>query len=181
MRTPVTHEAETVARFEATILPHLDAAHNLARWLTGNDQDAEDVAQEAILRAFKFFGGFRGENGRAWLLSIARRSAFNWMAKNRHRASTEPFDEETGPADGGERSAEFASLDATLLRKGIEELPPEFREIIVLREFEDLAYEEIATVLEVPIGTVMSRLSRARRRLRVWWTEESKETRHELS
>jgi len=175
MITPVTQEAETAARFESMILPHLDAAHNLARWLTGNDHDVEDVAQEAMLRAYRFFGGFRGENGRAWLLSITRRAAFNWLAKNRQRANTEPFDEETGPADEDERSVDLASLDATLLRTGIEKLPPEFREIIVLREFEDMAYEEIATVLGVPIGTVMSRLSRARRHLRVWWSEKSKE------
>ena len=152
------------------ILPHLDAAYNLARWLVGNDRDAEDITQEACLRAFKFFSGFRGGDARAWLLTIVRRSAWNWLQSNRRHEDTVEFDEEL---HGGEDVA--ASPEVTLLRAGdidtvrqaIATLPAAFREVLVLRELEGCAYKEIADIAGVPIGTVMSRLTRARRQLQL--------------
>ena len=155
--------------FEALMLPHLDAAHNLARWLLGNEQDAQDVVQEAFLRAFKSFGGFHGSNGRAWLLTIVRNTSYTLLKKNRAVDFTTPFDEEIHAA--GYDSVSPATIleqgeDAELIREAMDELPAEFREILVLRHQEDLSYKEIADVAQIPPGTVMSRLARARAKLK---------------
>jgi RNA polymerase sigma-70 factor (ECF subfamily) len=154
--------------FERTILPHLDAAYNLARWLIGNDRDAEDVAQEASLRAFKFFSGFRGGDARAWLLTIVRRSAWTWLRSNRRHEETVEFDEELH-GGGDHSSTPEAALtragDVEAVRQAIASLPAIFREVLVLRELEGCAYKEIAEIAGVPIGTVMSRLTRARGQL----------------
>ena len=155
-------------RFEREILPHLDAAHNLARWLTGNDADAADVVQEAAVRALSFFEGFRGGDARAWLLRIVRNTCYTWLRRNRTEKMM-PLDEATH--DPGERAANpeqaaISRADRRTLQAAIAELPVEFRAALVLREIEGLAYKEIAHVTGVPMGTVMSRLARARNRLR---------------
>ena len=161
-------DQERLKLFEQTVLPHLDAAYNLARWLTGNDHDAEDVAQEASLRAFRFFGSFRGENGRAWLLTIVRNAFYTWLRKNRPPENTVEIDDETLAAEDVLANAEAVNppfADAGAVRRALAELPVEFREIVILREMEGFSYKEIAELAEVPIGTVMSRLARARRLL----------------
>jgi RNA polymerase sigma factor (sigma-70 family) len=161
-------EKAELARFEQAVLPHLGAAYNLARWITGNDHDAEDVVQESYLRALKFFGGFRGENSRPWLLTIVRNTCFTWLRQNRFSDLNTELDEEIHhmePALGNPESILLAAAQSELVRKAIEELPPEFREVVILREMEDLSYREIADIASIPVGTVMSRLARARSRL----------------
>jgi RNA polymerase sigma-70 factor, ECF subfamily len=156
--------------FEQTVLPHLDAAYNLARWLTRNEQDAQDVTQEACLRAFRFFDGYQGGNMRAWLLTIVRNTCYTWLRQNRPPGSPVEFDEEihsdesTGGADPEIQA--LASADKETLRRALEELPDVFREALVLRELEGMSYKEIADVTSVSLGTVMSRLARGRTRLR---------------
>jgi RNA polymerase sigma-70 factor, ECF subfamily len=155
-------------RFEEAVLPHLDAAYNLARWLARDDSDAEEVVQTACLRALRFFGGFAGGNARAWLLTIVRNTFFSFVAQRRGHEQDAPFDEEVHGAEqaGGDPEAELLRrADAQLLRRAIAALPVVFREVIVLREIEGLAYKEIAAVAGIPIGTVMSRLARARQHL----------------
>ncbi len=154
------------AQFEQTVLEHLDAAYNLARWLTRDDRDAEDVVQEAYLRAFQFFDSFHGGNSRAWLLTIVRHTCYTWLRKNRP-PETLSFDEELDSVESGVSAEErlLQNVDRQLLRQALEELPVEFREVIVLRELEGLSYKEIAGIAGVPMGTVMSRLARARHRL----------------
>jgi len=154
-------------QFERATLPHLDAAYNLARWLTKDQHAAEDVVQEAFYRAARYFGSFRGGDGRAWLLSVVRRAAFDWLTKQRAQLAV-VFNEDTH--DRGDESSNPAFLavqkcDQALVRKALEGLPPQLREAIVLRELEGMSYEEIATVTEVPIGTVMSRIARGRQQL----------------
>ena len=161
-------EPDKLARFEQAVLPHLDSAYNLARWLIRNDQDAEDLVQEACLRALKSFEGFRGGDSRAWLLTIVRNSCYTWLHQNRMRELTTAFDEEIHSADERSRSPEallLQSADARLVKDALEQLPPEFREVIVLREMEGMSYNEIAALGGIPLGTVMSRLARARQRL----------------
>src|SRR5580692_10346029 len=161
-------EGERSRLFEQMVLPHLDAAYNLARWLAGNDHDAQDVAQEACLRAFKFFGSFRGENARAWLLTIVRNTFYNWLQKNRPAEIAGELDDEALMVEDVSVNAETINLrvaDAEAVRRAIAELSVEFREIVVLREMEGFSYKEIADLAEVPIGTVMSRLARARKLL----------------
>ena len=158
-----------IASFEDVMLPHLDAAHNLARWLLRNEEDAKDVVQEAYLRAFKSFGGFHGSNGRAWLLTIVRNTSYTLLKKNRAVDLTTSFDEEIHAS--GDESASPAIIvehaeDAELVTKAMDELPAEFREILVLRHQEGLSYKEIADIAQIPPGTVMSRLARARAKLR---------------
>ncbi len=154
---------------EQAILPHLDSAYSLARWLTATEQDAEDVLQEACLRAVRFFPGYQGGSARAWLLSIVRRTCYTWLAKNREHESTMiAFDEELHSGGSDTTDPEAALLrqaDREVLRQGLAELPVEFREVIVLREFEQMSYKEIAAVAEIPVGTVMSRLARGRQQL----------------
>lgn len=163
---PSLSATEPEAGFEQMVMPHLDAAYNLARWLAGNDHDAEDIAQEACVRAWRFRGGFRGGNGRAWLLSIVRNTAYTWLKKNRPQAVVAVGDEELAEMeDPAGQGTSFQNADAAALRAALEELPLEFREALVLRELEGFSYKEIADVAEVPLGTVMSRLARARRQL----------------
>lgn len=157
------------ARFEATILPHLDAAYNLARWLTRDDSDAEDLVQEAYLRAFRFFGGFRGGDGRAWVLKIVR-NTFYTSLRQRGAQPAVSIDEDlldVACDDCDPQALALASADQQALRQALEDLPVEFREVIVLRELEGLPYREIAAIAGVPLGTVMSRLSRGRRHLQL--------------
>ncbi|MGC9943548.1 MAG: sigma-70 family RNA polymerase sigma factor [Verrucomicrobiota bacterium] len=161
-------EREQLRLFEQMVLPHLDAAYNLARWLTSNDHDAQDVVQEASLRAFKFFGSFRGENARAWLLTIVRNTFYNWLQKNRLPEIAGELDEEAMAVEDVSGNAETINLrlaDADTVQSAIAELPVEFREVVVLREMEGFSYKEIADLSNVPIGTVMSRLARARKLL----------------
>ena len=156
------------ANFDQTILPHLDAAYNLARWLIGNERDAEDVTQEACLRAFKFFSGFRGGDARAWLLTIVRRSAWSWLESNRRHEEAVEFDEELHGGEDHSSNPEASLIragDVEAVRQAIASLPAVFREALVLRELEGCSYKEIADIAGVPIGTVMSRLTRARREL----------------
>ena len=162
-------EPAELASFEQAMLPHLDAAHNLAKWLLRNEEDAKDVVQEAYLRAFKSFGGFHGSNGRAWLLTIVRNTSYTLLKKNRVADLTTTFDEEIHAS--GDESASPAIIvehaeDAELVTKAMDELPAEFREILVLRHQEGLSYKEIADIAQIPPGTVMSRLARARAKLR---------------
>ena len=156
------------ALFEETILPHLDAAYNLARWLTGNEPDARDMVQESFLRAFKFFGRFRGGDARSWLLTIVRNTVYTSLRQRQTRERTFQSDDaiETfeDPAPSAEQILERAATIETV-RVAIAQLPEEFREVIVLREMEDFSYKEIADLVGVPIGTVMSRLARGRRQL----------------
>ena len=157
-----------LASFETAVLPHLDAAYNLARWLTRNDADAEDVVQEAFLRAFRFFGGFHGEDGRAWLLGIVRNTSYTWMQRNRSPELNMQLDDEVHEVRSNDLSPEALLLqkaDAQMLRQAVEELPIEFREVLVLRELNEMSYKQIAAVADLPLGTVMSRLARARQRL----------------
>jgi RNA polymerase sigma factor, sigma-70 family len=163
-----TQEAD-ITSFEAMMLPHLDAAHNLARWLLRNPEDAQDVVQEAYLRAFKSFSGFHGSNARAWLLTIVRNTSYTLLKKNHAVDLTTTFDEEIH-GSGHESLTPMAILehceDAEVMKQAMDELPPEFREILTLRHQEDLSYKEIADIIHVPVGTVMSRLARARARLK---------------
>ena len=164
-------EPNELKRFEGIVLPHLDAAYTLARYLTRNVQDAEDIVQEASLRAIKYFSGFRGaegDDGRAWVLAIVRNTAYTWQRRHRAIALVTEFDEERhSDAVAGDNPAAALERESARqsLHQALDRLPPEFREVIVLRELEGLSYKEIGDVTGVPVGTVMSRLSRARRRL----------------
>jgi RNA polymerase sigma-70 factor (ECF subfamily) len=159
--------SERKRRFEQSVLPHFDAAYNLARWLTRNDHDAQDVVQEAVLRAYRFFDGLRGE-AKPWLLTIVRNACFTWLQSNRP-ADTVEFNEgiaELLPADDDGPEVQAArNSDRRMLNAAIATLPAQFREVLILRELEDLSYKDIARIADVPIGTVMSRLARARRLL----------------
>ena len=154
-------------QFEQATLPHLDAAYNLARWMTQDEHAAEDVVQEAFYRAARYFGSFRGGDGRAWLLGVVRRASFDWLTKRRSQAAV-VFDEAIHDRGGESSDPVFLAIrecDQARVRQALDELPPQLREVIVLRELEGLSYQEIAVVTEIPIGTVMSRLSRGRRQL----------------
>ena len=159
---------DKLSQFEQSILPHWKAAYNLARWLTGQDQDAEDVVQEAYLRAFKFFDSFHGDDSRAWLLTIVRHTAYTWLQHNRASDLSSSFDEELHDVESDDIAAEqlLVQIDDTQrLREALEALPVAFREVIILHDLEELSYKEIAVVADIPLGTVMSRLARARKRL----------------
>jgi RNA polymerase sigma-70 factor (ECF subfamily) len=157
---------EDRARFEQLVLPHLDAASNLARWLLRRRPDAEDVAQEALLRAYRFFHGFHGGGARAWLLQIVRNTCYSWLEKNRPMDLSMEFDEELHlQASATPETLAMAGDDRERLILALETLPPRFREVLVLRELEGCSYKEIAAITSIPLGTVMSSLSRARRQL----------------
>jgi RNA polymerase sigma factor (sigma-70 family) len=161
-------EENKISRFEQIVLPHLDAAYNLARWLTHNDGDAQDVVQEAYLRAFKFFGGFHGGDSKAWLLTIVRNTSYTWLQRNRSPQLATTFDEEVHSHEGSNpETLLMETEDKETVKKAVAELPLEFREVIVLRELEGLSYKEISNILDVPVGTVMSRLARGRKRLQM--------------
>lgn len=167
--TPLVEEQDKLARFEQSIMPHMNAAYNLARWLSSNDSDAQDVVQETYLRAFKFFGGFRGGDSRAWLLRIVRNAFYDWLKHNRREETGTAFEEEVEHAADASATPDALLLekaDHELLHKTIAELPLEFREILVLRELEGFSYKEISEIAGIPLGTVMSRLARAREHLR---------------
>ncbi len=158
--------ARKLALFEEHVIPHLNAAYNLARWLMRNDHDAEDLVQEAYLRAFRSFDTFQGQDGRAWLLAVVRNTCFTWLKKGGQ--PTEEFDEQMHSEAGESPDAESILLNQAALgslQDCLEALPLEFREVIVLRELEELSYKEISGIARVPVGTVMSRLARARKRL----------------
>jgi RNA polymerase sigma factor (sigma-70 family) len=164
-----------LATFEEAVLPHLDAAYNLARWLTRSDTDAEDVVQEAFLRAFKFFGGFHGANGRSWLLAIVRNTCFTWMQHNRSLELSVPLDDELHEIESKDLNPEALLVqraDKLMVRQALEELPVEFREVLVLRELEEMSYRDIAGITDLPLGTVMSRLARGRKRLQLALTNQ---------
>ena len=157
---------EDQLRFEQLVLPHVDNAFNLARWLLRSRADAEDVAQEALLRACRFFRGFHGGDARAWLLQIVRNTCYSWLEKNRPRELMVEFDEELHPQPvATPESIAIADEGRERLSRALETLPPRFREVLVLRELEGCSYKEIAAITSMPIGTVMSSLSRARRQL----------------
>ena len=160
-------EQSSAVRFEQIALPHLPAAYNLARWLVRNDQDAEDIVQEAYLRAFKFFDGYRGGESRTWLLTIVRNTCYSWLQRNRARELTDSIDEtEIEASDFTNPELRLVQdADAQMVRAALAELPLEFREVTVMRELEELSYKEIAMIADMPIGTVMSRLARGRKRL----------------
>jgi RNA polymerase sigma factor (sigma-70 family) len=172
-------------RFEQLVLPHPDAAFNLARWVLRGRADAEDVAQEAMLRAFRFFRGFHGGDARAWLLQIVRNSCYSWLEKNRPMELTTEFDEQLYPQPSvTPESLAIAGDNRERLTRALEELPPRFREVLVLRELEGCSYKEIAAITSMPIGTVMSALARARQRLQRTLTQSgsaaSEEAKREL-
>jgi RNA polymerase sigma-70 factor (ECF subfamily) len=153
------------ARFRELILPHLDSAFNLACWLTHNRDDAQDVVQEAAMRAYKYFSGFHGDDGRVWLLRIVRNTFYTWCQGNDPAPTTE-FDEEAHGVDETSAEALLIRQDAERqVQQALAALPLEFREVVVLRELEDLSYKEIAAIVGIPIGTVMSRLGRGRKLL----------------
>ena len=165
-------DAARHALFERTMMPHLNAAHNLARWLTRNPHDAEDMVQEAYLRAFRFFDGFdpaTGGDGRSWLLAVVRNTCLTWLGRSGGGAAQNiEFNEQVHAADGAGDGAEevlVKSAKIESLRDCVEALPAEYREVIVMRELEELSYREISQAVGVPLGTVMSRLSRGRVRL----------------
>ena len=158
---------EHVAQFEALILPHLDAAYTLARYLLRDEHDAQDVVQDAALRAFKHFGGYRGGDARAWFLTIVRNCCHTWQ-RQRARRRVVPLSPEHDAVAVEPRGADASAnerSDRAAIERAVSALPAEYREVIVLREVEGLSYAEISEVAGVPIGTVMSRLSRARQRL----------------
>jgi RNA polymerase sigma factor (sigma-70 family) len=160
-------------RFEETVMAHLDAAYNLARWLARDERDAEDVVQEACLRAYRFFASFHGGNARAWLLAIVRNTFYSWREKNQAQALNVEFNDDTvaavdyDMATAGDSVERLLQAEDTrrLVHRALELIPAEFREVIVLRELEDLPYRDIARIADIPLGTVMSRLSRARKLL----------------
>ena len=178
-------EQSKAVRFEEIALPHLSAAYNLARWLVHNQDDAEDLVQEAYLRAFKFFSGYYGGDSRAWLLTIVRNTCYTWLQQNRVLRLADPIEDkldEVGLDFADPEMLLLQSVDAQIVRQSLQELPVEFREIVVMREMEGLSYKEIADIVDIPIGTVMSRLARGRKRLYVLLADRmGKEASIELS
>ena len=158
--------------FEAVALPHLDAAYNLARWITRNDHDAQDVVQEAYLRALRYFAGFHGDDVRPWLLQIVRHAGYSWLAKNRPKDTVTLDDSEDawreipGPAAHEPQAIALRKSERASIDQALAALPVGYREVLILREMEELPYRDIARIAGIPIGTVMSRLARARRLMR---------------
>jgi len=184
---PGLDQQSRVKRFEEIFVTHLDAAYDLARWLTRDERNAEDVVQEACLRAFKFFDSFHGGNGRAWLLAIVRNTYYSWIEKNQGQLLNVSIDDDTFGANGSDIAALEHDVNDGVDRlmqqeearrqvnRALEQLPAEFREVIVLRELEEMSYKEIATVAGIPLGTVMSRLARARRLLQEYLRQGTQE------
>ena len=169
-------DSQDQLRFEQLVLPHLDAAFNLARWLLRSRADAEDIAQEAMLRAYRFFRGYHGGDARAWLLQIVRNTCYTWLEKNRPVEQMTEFNEEIHlPASATPESLAIATNDRERLTRALETLHPRHREIIVLRELEGCSYKEISAITSIPIGTVMSALSRARRQLQLALSNPARE------
>ena len=169
---------EKLRRFEERISPHLGSAYNLAKWLTRNREDAEDVVQESFLRAFSGFEGLRGDDAKAWLLTIVRNTCLTWLKRNRNAAAMIGLEEQVhDPNDPSPDPEEMLliSSDREQVKRALEQLPFEFRDVIVLRELEGFSYKEIATTVGVPLGTVMSRLSRGREWLRRLLSSPKKE------
>ena len=161
--TPVLGES-----FDDVVLPHLDVAYRLARWLMRNEQDAQDVVQEASLRAFRYFRTFTGGDGRAWFLRIVRNTCSGWRGR-RFEALTDPFDERqhvSGRPTSDPETLLLQTDDASLIARAMRNLPDRFQQLLVLRELEGLSYRELSDVMGIPMGTVMSSLSRARQALR---------------
>ena len=160
--------------FERRVMPHLDAAYNMARWLTRNDHDAQDVVQESFVRALRYFERLKGTDARPWLLGIVRNTCYTWLEKNRPADLVAVDDFDAIPADGDATSGAagnpevivLQSANRKLVNQALEDLPAGFREVIVMREIEDMSYKDIAAVAGIPMGTVMSRLSRAREMLK---------------
>jgi RNA polymerase sigma-70 factor (ECF subfamily) len=162
-------EDENWRRFERLAMPHLDAAYNLARWMTHNDHDAQDVVQDALVRAMRYFQGFRGEGARAWLLQIVRHTCYSWLKENRpvEKVMLDDDDDDAlqaiaAPSDDEPPSIAMRKADREQINAAIASLPVAYREVLVLRELEELSYADIARIAEIPVGTVMSRLARAR-------------------
>jgi RNA polymerase sigma factor (sigma-70 family) len=158
----------STANCEEVLLPHLDAAYNLARWLTRDERDAEDIVQEAYLRAIRHFETFRGDNARPWLLTIVRNTYYTSIQHKRLTEAIDPFDDEEDIFISDAPNPEMLLLqesDKQIVRRALQKLPRQFLEVIILREFEELSYQQIADLVQIPIGTVMSRLARARKRL----------------
>jgi RNA polymerase sigma-70 factor (ECF subfamily) len=167
-------------RFEQVAIPHLDAAYNLARWLTRNDHDAQDVVQDALVRAARYIGGFRGEGARAWLLQIVRNTCYSWLKENRpvEKVALDDFDdawqEMAAPSADEPPAVAMRKADRAQIDAAIANLPVAYREVLVLRELEDLSYSDIARVAGIPVGTVMSRLARARGLMRSALTQAAR-------
>jgi RNA polymerase sigma-70 factor, ECF subfamily len=188
---PVLDDKARAARFDTLVLSYADQAFNLARWLTRSDTDAEDVVQEAMLRAYRFLDGFNGDNPRAWLLSIVRNTCFTWLKRNRPRDMVPLGDDESGDGALSLVTPMWSSetvmpdlllerqVDRQLLDRLLEALPADAREMLVLRELEELSYKDIAEIVGIPIGTVMSRLARARQRLQADWQRAAARRTHE--
>jgi RNA polymerase sigma factor (sigma-70 family) len=170
-----------IQRFEEILLPHLNAAYNLARWLTRDEHDAEDVVQESYLRALNSFDTFQFErDARAWLLKIVRNTCYTWLRKNRPYEVAAQFDEsarDVPNAAPDPETAVLAKANSQLVRQALEQISPEYREALILRELEGFSYREIAQIVDIPLGTVMSRLSRARKELRDRLQKEAQEVR----
>jgi RNA polymerase sigma-70 factor (ECF subfamily) len=159
-------ERQERERFERLVMQHQDAAFNFARWMLRSREDAEDVTQEALLRAYRFFSGYHGGDARAWLLQIVRNSCYTWLEKNRAADLTTEFDERAHfSTTATPEAAAVAANERERLGKALESLPARSREVLVLRELEGCSYKEIAAITSIPIGTVMSTLARARERL----------------
>ena len=161
-----TPRRSDAGRFEQAVLPQLDAAYNLARWLTRNATDAEDVVQDACERALKYFGAFHGTDAKAWFLTIVRHACYDWLKRNRPAevvpSDGQAIDEAPDTAAPTPEQVAMRSASAAALAEAIAALPLGYREVLILRELEDMPYREIARVVDIPIGTVMSRLARAR-------------------
>jgi RNA polymerase sigma-70 factor (ECF subfamily) len=159
---------ENRKRFEALVMPQLNAAYNLARWLTRNDHDAEDVVHESLIRALRYIGSLRGDGVRPWLLQIVRHTCYSWLKENRpaENVALDPTDgaahDLAGPAADEPPSLAMRKAEREQINEAIAALPVAYREVLVLRELEDLSYSEIARIADIPVGTVMSRLARAR-------------------
>ena len=159
-------DSDRVHEFRKIVLVHLDGAYSLARYLSGDPVQSEDIVQDAVLRAFRHFHGYAGGDARAWLLAIVRNCCLTWQRRSRPDRNTIPLTADTAEASGpGSDQLAIDSSERAVVERALAELPPEFREVVVLREVEDLSYKEISDVIGVPIGTVMSRLARARKRL----------------